>query len=57
MAEKKQGKPIDITKRVAIKGTATSKTLSEKRTYMVHPELASRLVEKKEAEIVKAAKE
>jgi UDP-3-O-[3-hydroxymyristoyl] glucosamine N-acyltransferase len=45
---------IKITDRVTIKGAAVAKNLTAGREYSVHPELAKRLVAKKEAEYVKA---
>jgi hypothetical protein len=46
-------KAVKLTDRVTIKGLATAKYLSAGREYSVHPELAQRLVAKKEAEIIK----
>ena len=49
-------KEIKITERVQVKGTGTMKLVAGK-VYSVHPETAKRLIEKKAAEAVKAAKE
>jgi hypothetical protein len=48
-----QEKKVNLTERVNIKGLAGAKKLKEGIVYNVHPELAKRLVSKKEAELVK----
>ena len=55
MANEK-GKAVKITERVTIKALNGNKYMKEGKNYKVHPELAARLVNKKQAEIVKTAK-